>query len=149
MQHRQRHAIPRKQGLQVRESKSSEPVGARDDDFGHLIVLHERKESLETFALGIQTRANIRQGYRLLSRPRHQCPLFKLLHLSLQVFFVSVTTDPTIQDDDPSALLSQKPLHFGDGNTRLSPDGDACNLAFFDPSSYGTRIQSPALSHFS
>jgi hypothetical protein len=28
-----------------------------------------------------------------------------------------------------AALLSQKPLHFGDGYTRLAPDGDVCDLA--------------------
>src|SRR5258708_16178340 len=43
VQHRQSDAISRKQGLQVRESKAREPVGARDADFGHLLFLSQRK----------------------------------------------------------------------------------------------------------
>jgi len=69
--------------------------------------------------------------------------------LPLHVFFVSVTIDPSIQDDDPSALLSQQPLHFRDRDTRLAPDGDSGNLTFFDPPPYRERMQSQALGHFS
>src|SRR5260370_33846384 len=53
MQHRQRESIPGKQCLQVREARPSQAIGARDDDFCHLIVLHKRAQSLETFALVI------------------------------------------------------------------------------------------------
>jgi hypothetical protein len=60
-----------------------------------------------------------------------------------------VPTDPTIQDDDPLTLFSQKPLYFGDGNARLSPGGDGSNLAFFDPSPHCQRMQSQAFGHFS
>jgi len=53
--------------------------------------------------------------------------------LPLQIFFVLVSADSPIQDDDSCSLLSQKPFHFGDGNPRLTPDLNGGNFADQSP----------------
>ena len=53
MQHGQGHSIPRKQRLEISKPKAGEAIGARDDHFGYLIILHEGKQPVEVFALEV------------------------------------------------------------------------------------------------
>src|SRR6266568_4281195 len=88
-----------------------------------------------------QATANIGEHQRFLPFPLGLCPRLQPFQLGLQIVFLPMPADPTIEHEQPPIEFAYHPFNFSARDADLAAHLDHLDTTSFDPPSNGDRMQ--------